>query len=79
MKERTEENKTVFVSEPSVRNVAFWIIYYTAPLSGVNSWNVPRNDTFINNTNYQLLNYNTAGYTWAMPEALQVGLRVICF
>jgi len=51
MKERREETKTVFVSEPSVRNAAFRIIYYTAPLSGVNSGNVPRNDTFINNTN----------------------------
>ena len=50
MKERREETKAVFVSEPSVRIAAFRIIYYAAPLSGVNSGNVAPNDTFINNT-----------------------------
>jgi len=59
MKERREETKAVFVSEPSVRIAAFRIIYYAAPPSGVNSGNVAPNDTFINNT----LNYNIAGYT----------------
>jgi hypothetical protein len=41
------------VREPSVRNAASRIIYYTAPLSagGVNSGNVLRNDILINNTN----------------------------